>query len=101
MPYVGALYRDPGPVSCAPCRRFLPCEAFAHGAAGIIQEVWIFGERFQLIFHLRRNRHLTARAGSRAQPRACGLAERAARISSFSQHVIDDLADHRACAQVV
>ena len=29
-------------------------------SAGIIGDVWIFGERFQLTFHLRRNRHLTA-----------------------------------------
>ena len=30
------------------------------GPAGIIGDVWIFGERFQLTFHVRRNRHLTA-----------------------------------------
>ena len=30
------------------------------GPARIIGDVWIFSERFQLTFHLRRNRHLTA-----------------------------------------
>ena len=44
------------------CGGFLPGEAFTDGASGIIREVWIFGECFQLTFHVRRNRHLTASA---------------------------------------
>jgi hypothetical protein len=38
------------------------------GPAGIIGHVWIFGERFQLTFHLRRNRHLTASAERLSRP---------------------------------
>ena len=38
------------------------------GSAGIIGEVWIFGEHFQLTFHLRRNRRLTASAERLGRP---------------------------------
>jgi hypothetical protein len=38
------------------------------GPAGIIGDVWIFGERFQLTFHLRRNRDLTASAERLGRP---------------------------------
>jgi hypothetical protein len=34
----------------------------ADGAAGMIRQVLIFGKHFQLTFHFRRNRHLTASA---------------------------------------
>ena len=37
-------------------------------AAGITREVWIFGERLQLTFHLKRNRHLTASAERLSRP---------------------------------
>jgi hypothetical protein len=46
----------------------LPCEALAQGAAGMIRQVWMFDERFQLTFHLRRNRHLTASAERLSRP---------------------------------
>ena len=39
---------------------FLLGEVFVDNAAGIIGNVRIFGERSQLTFHRRRNRHLTA-----------------------------------------
>jgi hypothetical protein len=52
MPCGGRRHRDPGSHVDVPCRRCLPCEAFADGAAGIIREVWIFGQHFQLTFHL-------------------------------------------------
>ena len=39
-----------------------------HGAAGMIRQVWIFGKRFQLTFHFRRNRHLTASAERLSRP---------------------------------
>jgi hypothetical protein len=38
------------------------------GPAGIIGDVWIFGERSQLTFHLRRNRPLTASAERLGRP---------------------------------
>ena len=38
------------------------------GPAGSIGDVWIFSESFQLTFHLRRNRHLTASAEKLGRP---------------------------------
>ncbi len=37
-------------------------------AAGAVRHVRIFGKLFQLIFHLRRSRHLTASAGMLNRP---------------------------------
>jgi hypothetical protein len=47
---------------------FLPGEIFMGGPAGVIRQVWIVGERSQLTFHLRRNRHLTASAERLSRP---------------------------------
>ena len=47
---------------------FLPGEAFMDRSAGIIGDVWVFGERFQLTFSLRRNRRLTASAERLGRP---------------------------------
>ena len=47
---------------------YLPGEPLMDGLAGIIGDVWIFGERSQLTFHVRRNRHLTASAERLSRP---------------------------------
>jgi len=47
---------------------FLSAEIFVDDATGAVRHIRIVGKRFQLAFHLRRNRHLTAGAERLSRP---------------------------------